>query len=64
MNTHTVTVDNAAVRHARFGKLPERVHYEDLIEERPVSPRDAAPDLYDPEGAWRHYACLAADLGL
>ncbi|WP_329457192.1 hypothetical protein [Streptomyces sp. NBC_01497] len=62
----TITIDGAAAaaRHARFGALPERVHYEDMVEEKPVSARERAGDAYNPEGAWNHYSCLALDLGL
>jgi len=52
----------AALRHARFGKLPERVRYDDLVEERPAAPQDPARFAYDPDT--RTLACLALDLGL
>nr|WP_246214223.1 hypothetical protein [Kitasatospora viridis] len=54
----------AEARRARFGKLPERVAYADLVEERPAGPRDPAGTGYDPQSAWLHYSCLAVDLGL
>ncbi|MER6979145.1 hypothetical protein [Streptomyces carpinensis] len=58
------TVDSAAAaRHARFGKLPERIRYEDMVEEKAATPRDAVRDAYDPEGSWMSFSCLAADLG-
>jgi hypothetical protein len=63
METRSTVDAAAAVRHARFGALPERIRYEDLVEEKPVAP-GAAADTYNPEGAWNHYSCLALDLGL
>lgn len=60
-----ITVDSAAAaRHERFGKLPERVPYQDMVEVRPASPNESARDAYDPEGSWMSFSCLAADLGL
>ncbi|MFE3147202.1 hypothetical protein ACFXJ6_11140 [Streptomyces sp. NPDC059218] len=60
-----ITVDSAAAaRHERFGKLPERVPYQDMVEVRPASPNEPARDAYDPEGSWMSFSCLAADLGL
>ncbi|MFE9621676.1 hypothetical protein [Streptomyces sp. NPDC006527] len=38
-----------AGRRARFGALPERVRPEDMVEERPATPRDPARDAYDPD---------------
>ncbi|MCX4851437.1 hypothetical protein OHB19_40475 [Streptomyces sp. NBC_00893] len=59
------TVDSAAAaRHERFGKLPERVSYQDMVEVRPASPSESARDAYDPESSWMSFSCLAADLGL
>ncbi|GGQ76293.1 hypothetical protein Saso_56970 [Streptomyces asoensis] len=36
-------------RRARFGALPERVRPQDMVEERPATPRDPARDAYDPD---------------
>ncbi|WP_424887125.1 hypothetical protein [Streptomyces sp. XH2] len=59
------TQDNgAAMRRARFGALPERIAYEDMVETKPASPRDPARDAYDPEGATNRLSCLAWDLAL
>ncbi|MEU9476063.1 hypothetical protein [Streptomyces sp. NPDC048191] len=59
------TVDNAAVaRRARFGKLPERIRYEEMVEEKAATPSDPTRYAYDPEGSWRSFSCLAVDLGL
>ncbi|MGW1408228.1 hypothetical protein [Streptomyces sp. NPDC002403] len=54
----------AAARHERFGKLPERIPYQDMVEVKPASPGEPAKDAYDPEGSWMSFSCLAADLGL
>lgn len=54
----------AAARHERFGKLPERVPYQDMVEVKPASPREPGRDGCDPEGSWMSFSCLAADLGL
>ncbi|MFF8592411.1 hypothetical protein ACF061_13365 [Streptomyces sp. NPDC015220] len=61
-----ITTDTAAAsaRHARFGRLPERIPCTDMVEEKPAGPRNPAGGGYDPEGAWMNYSCLAADLGL
>jgi hypothetical protein len=45
----------AAVRHARFGALPERVHLEDTVEEQPELP-DPARDAYNPDEWLVRYA--------
>lgn len=54
----------AAARRARFGRLPERVRAEDLVEETPAASNDPARYGYDPERSWTTFSCLAADLGL
>ncbi|MEX2984220.1 hypothetical protein [Streptomyces sp. C36] len=54
----------SAMRHARFGALPERIAYEDMVEVKQASPRDPARDAYDPEGASDLLSCLAWDLVL
>jgi hypothetical protein len=59
------TVDSAAAaRQARFGKLPERIRFEDMVEEKQATSNDPARDAYNPEGSWMSFSCLAADLGL
>jgi len=58
------TKDETAARRARFGRLPERVRYEDMVEEKTVTPHDPARYTHDPEGSWRSFSCLAVDLGL
>ncbi|MEV6022798.1 hypothetical protein [Streptomyces sp. NPDC052036] len=54
----------AAARRARFGKLPERIRYEDMVQEKVATPNDATRYAYDPEASWMSFSCLAADLGL
>lgn len=54
----------AAARRARFGKLPERVRYEDMAEDQESRPHGGPESRYRPEGAWNHFNCLAFDLGL
>lgn len=54
----------AAVRHARFGALPERIRFEDMTEEVEATHGGGANASYDPEGSWKFYSCLALDLGL
>ncbi|POX57308.1 hypothetical protein C3489_00940 [Streptomyces sp. Ru71] len=53
----------AAARRARFGRLPERIRFEDMTEEVAGGPRRAGAS-YDPQGSWKYYSCLALDLGL
>jgi hypothetical protein len=54
----------AAARHERFGTLPERIRYEEMVEEKEAAPNGSAVDSYNPEGSWNHFSCLAFDLGL
>lgn len=54
---------SAAARRARFGSLPGRVRFEDMVEEQ-VVPKDPARDAYAAAGSLISYACLALDLGL
>ncbi|MET7981817.1 MULTISPECIES: hypothetical protein [unclassified Streptomyces] len=54
----------AAARHARFGKLPERVPFHAMIEEKEAGPNGAGTASYNPEASWNHFSCLALDLGL
>jgi len=64
MNKNLTTDTYAAARQVRFGKLPERIRYEDMTEEVEAAPGDGANASYDPEGNWKYYSCLALDLGL
>lgn len=54
----------AALRHARYGRLPERIRFEDMAEEVEAVPGGGARASYDPEGSWQYSSCLALDLGL
>ncbi|MFD7408706.1 hypothetical protein ACFV7R_40065 [Streptomyces sp. NPDC059866] len=60
----TAEAAEAAVRHARFGRLPERIRFEDMTEEVEATPADGVNASYDPAGSWKFYSCLALDLGL
>ncbi|MGW6568595.1 hypothetical protein [Streptomyces sp. NPDC054975] len=53
----------AAARHARYGKLPERIRFEDMAEEVESEPGGAAAS-YDPAGSWKYHSCLALEWGL
>ncbi|WP_349632854.1 hypothetical protein [Streptomyces sp. ML-6] len=66
MNTDSATTTDqaAAARHERFGKLPGRISYEDMVEVRAASPEKSVKDTYDPESSWMSFSCWAADLGL
>ena len=52
------------VRQARFGALPDRVAFEDMVQEAPALPANQAVDSYDSDGVGVRFSCLAADLGL
>ncbi|MFE7752578.1 hypothetical protein [Streptomyces sp. NPDC057428] len=56
--------DSATVRQARFSQLPERTRYDDMVEAKPADPGGKAGHMYNPEGQWNFFSCLAADLGL
>jgi hypothetical protein len=64
MESQNITDTAAAARRARFGTLPERIRYEDMVEEKTATPNDPTRYDYDPEGSWMSFSCLAADLGL
>ncbi|WEP00917.1 hypothetical protein A6P39_042930 (plasmid) [Streptomyces sp. FXJ1.172] len=64
MNKDVTTDSDAAARHARFGRLPERIRFEDMTEEVEAAPGGGGKAAYDPEGSWKYYSCLALDLGL
>ncbi len=53
-----------SARHARFGRLPRRIRYEDMTQEVRASGGGGAGDSYTAEGSWTYYSCLALDLGL
>ncbi|SOB85287.1 hypothetical protein [Streptomyces sp. 1331.2] len=52
------------IRKARFGALPERVLFEDMVEEKAVLPAYRAVDAHDPDALAVRFSCLAADPGL
>lgn len=62
---YTITMDPAAAaRTARFGKLPERIRYEDMTEGVDTEAESRQASTYNPEGQWQYFSCLALDLGL
>ncbi len=56
--------DAAAARHERFGRLPERIRVEDMAVSKEPTPSGTVPDAYNSERSWKHFSCLALDLGL
>ncbi len=64
MESEKATDSAAAARRTRFGKLPERIRHDEMVEEKAVAPNDPARYAYDPERSWTSFSCLAADLGL
>ncbi|MEV6170559.1 hypothetical protein AB0L99_20310 [Streptomyces sp. NPDC051954] len=46
-----------AVRRARFGKLPERIRPEQLVEQQPATVPDPARDTYSSDD-WLTRTCL------
>lgn len=64
MENEGATDAAAAARHARFGKLPERVHFHEMVEEKEAAPNGGIAASYNPESSWNHFSCLALDLGL
>ncbi|MFE7189639.1 hypothetical protein [Kitasatospora sp. NPDC057541] len=55
---------DAEARLARFGRLPERIRFEDMTEEVAPEPGAGSGPGYDPDGSFRFYNCLAVDFGL
>lgn len=55
-------MDAAAARQARFGKLPERVGFDRMVQEKAAN--GPSVDSYNPEASWNQFSCLALDLGL
>lgn len=52
------TSDAAEVlRHARFGRLPERIRLEDMVEEKPARVPDPTKHAYNPD-EWLVRNCL------
>ncbi|WP_327179595.1 hypothetical protein OG599_32795 [Streptomyces sp. NBC_01335] len=64
MNEELIADGAAAARHAKYGRLPGRIRFEDMSEEAEAAPGGAANTSYNAEGAWNSYSCLALDLGL
>jgi hypothetical protein len=59
MSAEVTGISDAAdtVRHDRFGKLPERVRPEQMVEERPATVPDPARDTYSSDD-WLTRTCL------
>ncbi|KES03905.1 hypothetical protein BU52_27695 [Streptomyces toyocaensis] len=57
VHTHEDEDRAATARQARFGRLPEPVRVEDMVEERPALPDDPARRAYDPD-EWLVRYCL------
>ncbi|RMI37629.1 hypothetical protein EBN88_18610 [Streptomyces triticirhizae] len=51
-----------AARQARYGRLPERVPLDELVEEREGSPSGSTRATGFTPWQWTHTACLALDL--
>ena len=64
MHSEKTTDSAAAARRARFGTLPERIRYEDMVEEKAAIASDPTRYAHAPEGSWMSFSCLAVDLGL
>ncbi|MFF2328688.1 MULTISPECIES: hypothetical protein [unclassified Streptomyces] len=64
MSKELATDAAAAIRHAKYGRLPERIRFEEMSEEVEAAPSGGANASYNPEGSWNSYSCLAFDLGL
>ncbi|MGP4083667.1 hypothetical protein [Streptomyces sp. KR55] len=64
MNQEATMDTAAASRRVRFGKLPERIRYEDMTEVVESGPNGGAKTSPEDTGAWRTFSCLALDLGV
>ncbi|MBD0710929.1 MULTISPECIES: hypothetical protein [unclassified Streptomyces] len=64
MNRDVTGDPAAAARHERFGRLPERIRFEDMTEEQETGPNSGVPETYDPEGTWNHLPFLGLGLVL
>ncbi|MEY9928862.1 hypothetical protein ABH926_003501 [Catenulispora sp. GP43] len=64
MSDPSVHNDAVDARTARFGALPDRVAFEDMVAEQPALPANQAVEAFDSDSMGRRFSCLAADLGL
>lgn len=64
MEDHNTRDSGSVVRHARFGALPERIAYEDMVEMKQAASTGSARDTGNPEGTRELLSCLAWDLVL
>ncbi|MEV4000596.1 hypothetical protein [Actinomadura sp. NPDC049753] len=49
---------------SRFRKLPVRIPYEEMVEEKSVNSRSQSEGAYATEASWAQFGCFIADLGL
>lgn len=63
MSDPSVHDDAVDARTARFGALPDRVAFEDMVQEQPALPANQAVDSYDSDSLGVRFSCLAVDLG-
>ncbi|RCH70126.1 hypothetical protein DT019_01085 [Streptomyces sp. SDr-06] len=64
MNEELATDGAESARHARYGRLPERIRFEDMTEEAEATRSGGRIAAYNAEDSWVFYSCLALDLGL
>ncbi|MGV9915370.1 hypothetical protein ACWEWD_34140 [Streptomyces tendae] len=64
MNNDIAMDADAAARQARFGRLPERIRFDDMKTVVDADRRGTGGAPYNPEGSWQFYSCVALDLGL
>ncbi|MFF4407565.1 hypothetical protein [Streptomyces sp. NPDC001404] len=64
MQDRSTQDSNSAARHARFGALPERIAYADMVETKEASPRDPERDACAPGGARNLLVCAPWDVVL
>ncbi|MER5362585.1 hypothetical protein [Streptomyces sp. NPDC002785] len=51
-----------AARHACYGRLTERIRFDDMTEEAEAGQSGGENGSCNPEGSWKYYSCLALDL--
>ncbi|MEU5594980.1 hypothetical protein [Streptomyces sp. NPDC020298] len=64
MNEELAMNAATAARLARYGRLPERIRFEEMTEEVEAASGGTVNTAYGPDGSWKYYSCLALDLGL
>ncbi|MEU2165277.1 hypothetical protein QRN89_01740 [Streptomyces chengbuensis] len=56
-NQGRATDEAQVARQLRFSRLPERIRWDDMVEERPAVTRDSARYTYNPD-EWLVRTCL------